>query len=404
MDASTGHDLSRWFPLSSPSDYLYFLPPRRGIDTNRKLRLISSVAGLSTPLESLYSWLHGLNLGVDNEALVSHLHNSQEQASERGIRTVSTYPMHTPALRARHLFGNEESHPQSVLRKVKASSADHYRAVPLSDGYHVLFTDPRTGQLCLGTDAPVGPLARLLRKIHFRPPAGISESPVLYAAGSDTRHGIRVVATFLLDSKRQAVVFFTVSPDLFYDVAQLEASMVDSNSWDAQARYRAIDVFSEPFRNCDTYPIEIHGQCIDLCDNLVEVVLRNDSSGLIIWAFSSDGWARTYALDNGKEKQHAYTSMQRDGSLRQMDDDDDMYMPDAASSHSYQLNLARREPETSRPYLDGAVASGLGDITPPRDSDRRPTMRFWNGRTSATRNLDVADEADGITRVDVELR
>lgn len=42
MDALTGQDLNRWFPLTAPSDYLYFLPPRRGIDSTKKLRLISS--------------------------------------------------------------------------------------------------------------------------------------------------------------------------------------------------------------------------------------------------------------------------------------------------------------------------------------------------------------------------
>jgi hypothetical protein len=39
IDALTGHSLSRWFPLTAPSDYLYFLPPRPEFDSAKKLRL-----------------------------------------------------------------------------------------------------------------------------------------------------------------------------------------------------------------------------------------------------------------------------------------------------------------------------------------------------------------------------
>jgi hypothetical protein len=42
VDALTGQDMNRWFPLTAPSDYLYFLPPRPGVDNAKKLRLISS--------------------------------------------------------------------------------------------------------------------------------------------------------------------------------------------------------------------------------------------------------------------------------------------------------------------------------------------------------------------------
>ncbi|KAE9972897.1 hypothetical protein EG328_004705 [Venturia inaequalis] len=35
VDALTGQDLNRWFPLTGPSDFLYFFPPRHGIDSPR---------------------------------------------------------------------------------------------------------------------------------------------------------------------------------------------------------------------------------------------------------------------------------------------------------------------------------------------------------------------------------
>ena len=45
VDALTGGDLKRWFPLAAPSDFLHFLPQRPGIDSAKKLRLISSAGG-----------------------------------------------------------------------------------------------------------------------------------------------------------------------------------------------------------------------------------------------------------------------------------------------------------------------------------------------------------------------
>ena len=52
VDALTAGDLNRWFPLAAPSDHLYFLPQRQGVDSGKKLRLVSSAAGPSAPSTS----------------------------------------------------------------------------------------------------------------------------------------------------------------------------------------------------------------------------------------------------------------------------------------------------------------------------------------------------------------
>ncbi|SLM33982.1 F-box domain [Lasallia pustulata] len=108
VDGLTGQDLNRWFPLATAAGYLYFLPPRRGAESAKKLRLMASGA-----------WEAGLEAGA------------------RG-----------------------------------AVESDHFQARPLSDGYHVLFTDPGTGLLCLGSDAPLGGPTKLLRKVVFLGPQG----------------------------------------------------------------------------------------------------------------------------------------------------------------------------------------------------------------------------------------
>ncbi|KAF2842691.1 hypothetical protein M501DRAFT_965281, partial [Patellaria atrata CBS 101060] len=172
VDALTGHDLNRWFPLTAPSDFLYFLPPRSGLDSSKKLRLISSASHPSErkalcrrfyadrPAPCLYWGLYGLES--------------------------------TPSFRAGATVG-----------------FDHYRALPLSDGYHVLFTDPASSMLCLGTDAPLGGPTKLLRKIMFIPPDD-AKIPRLYSVCMDLRWGVRIAAVY-----EKRIVLFTVPPDVF---------------------------------------------------------------------------------------------------------------------------------------------------------------------------------------------
>lgn len=423
MDALTGQDLSRWFPLSSPSDFLYFLPSRRGIDTAKKLRLISSAAGLGNPLESLSDIVQGFStmlLGSGGTAVVSLVNTAHGQPSIQDMHSIISLPRQAPQTRPVDLFEGGSS-DAGVFRKVSAGSADHYRAVPLSDGYHILFTDPRTGNLCLGTDAPVGSLTRLLRKVWFRPPAGATSLvPVLYAAGADTRHGVRVMATFSAavpagsseaESDGQIVVFYTVPPDLFHDMSRSAAifqPLVDqlddtgrrrvSTSWLLDESYRAIDIFSEPFQNSAVYPIEISGQPVATCNNLTEIAL-DSSPEMVIWAFSAEGWAKTWAVDSGCFEPYTRTAVQRDGSVRRVDNDGDVAMAGGdedgdmpeASSVLYQP-------------LDGAVGNSPRETETPRGCyfDRR---RWRDGdRMSGTVSVDLVQELNGIVRLDVELR
>ena len=199
VDALTGQDLNRWFPLTAPSDYLFFLPPRKSIDSAKKLRLISSAArpgeraaiserafggrNKNSPFWERLGWGAGLmddaEIANQTQEMVSRLRNE---------------------VRSRGLSG-------------KMDYSDHYRAIPLSDGYHILFTDPTTGLLCLGSDAPVGGPTKLLRKIWFQGPEG-GGSPVAYTGGSDLKFGVRVVAAFG-NGAEQKVWFFSVPGDVF---------------------------------------------------------------------------------------------------------------------------------------------------------------------------------------------
>ena len=115
----------------------------------------------------------------------------------------------------------EDSEARGVLRTV---DCDHYQAVPISDGTHMLFTDPATGLLCLGSDAPLGGPTKLMRKVCMIPPEGdapeFASAPICYRAGRDLRWGVRVVAAYE-DSR---VILYNIPVDCFERIRYIRSS------------------------------------------------------------------------------------------------------------------------------------------------------------------------------------
>ncbi|KAI9782457.1 MAG: hypothetical protein M1839_004943 [Geoglossum umbratile] len=257
VDALTGQDLSRWFPLTTPSDFLYFLPPRRGVDSAKKLRLISSAGhpGGSAPL--------------------SHRFNA---------RRAATSP-----------FWNMYFTPQ--FSGLQSSVSDHFRAVPLSDGYHILFIDPSTGLLCLGSDAPAGGPTKLLRKIILLGPDG--ESPTLYASGSDLRWGVRVVAGF-----GDRVWLFSVPPDVFYDSSHCyracgwSSNNLWADGWLAAAAEDKAEDGPGPGFSQDPWPLRIRGAEVGRVQGLVDIAVESGPD-MIIWTFCAGGKVYTWQIEGG---------------------------------------------------------------------------------------------------------
>ncbi|KAI2483010.1 F-box [Pyrenophora tritici-repentis] len=168
IDALTGQSLSRWFPLTAPSDYLYFLSPRPGFESAKKLRLISSAA-----------------------------HPEDRPVIRRkffGLQAVSS------------LWGSFGF--EAASRNPGSPNCDHYHAVPLSDGHHILFIDPVSGRLALGCDAPLGGPTKLLRKLMFISPDN-NAVPRLYSAATDLSQGVRIVVTY-----EDSIMLYSVPPDM----------------------------------------------------------------------------------------------------------------------------------------------------------------------------------------------
>ncbi|KAF7553563.1 hypothetical protein G7046_g7069 [Stylonectria norvegica] len=434
VDALTGQDLNRWFPLTSSSDFLYFLPARRGVDTGKRLRLISSASvTVGNQLGRVGSIFQGFETATarrGSTACVSVMDTgASRQRTSYDIHSVDDLPSQRSCVRARDLIDKQLPN-DGCLRRVSASNADHYRAVPVGDGYHILFTDPKTGNLCLGTDAPVSSSHRLVRKVWFRPPVGVSPTlPVLYTAGTDTRHGVRVVATFSINSgdglgvdrrveqdasapgrgplssvggEKQLIVFYSIAPDMFRDVsragsdaAQQPRGTADDDGgedrsewvrWRPEECYSAIKMTTDGFRASAAYPLEIRGQPVAICSNLVELAL-DSGPDMILWAFSAEGWARTWALHTGRTDAFTHTKIQLDGSLRHVDGDGDFVMAEVenldTSDGSDMINL---------PLYDGPGSTSLQWQQPRVERYRRLMTGWEGGRTHGTVSVDLVEE------------
>ncbi|KAF8543571.1 hypothetical protein BDD12DRAFT_725839 [Trichophaea hybrida] len=263
VDALTGQDLNRWFPLTAPTDFLYFLPPRRGIDSAKKLRLISSAA---------------------------HPEEMNPLIKRFGINRGSIAYWGT-------------------TREPRLGQSDHFQAVPLSDGYNVLFTDPASASLYIGSDAPLGCVFLqasyhflLLRKIRLIPPECLDQGredsededfnvwmksteaqlvqtrPNVYASGTDLRYGLRVVAGY-----NERVIFFSIPPDLF------------NGFINNKERDEGTNASGEPNSTSEN-SIEIQGCYVDTVQGLVDLAVHSGSE-MTVYAFSSSGVVKAYQLD-----------------------------------------------------------------------------------------------------------
>ncbi|KAF2499318.1 hypothetical protein BU16DRAFT_267375 [Lophium mytilinum] len=298
VDAITGQNLNRWFPLTSPSDFLHFLPPRPGVDSAKKLRLISSAAHPSDR-PSIY---HRFLSNRPNPSL---------------------YWIENPL--ATHGRG--------------ASNSDHFRAVPLSDGYNVLFTDPSTSRLYLGSDAPQGGPTKLLRTLMLMPPDP-DAIPRIYTAAADLTWGARVAVAF-----GDRIILYSVPPDVFAqectaggsDLLAAAAAAHEGKEADHWAHWlgtdeklRLLHAYSYP-ADAALWPIGIKGTVVGSLDGLVDLAIYAEPE-LTIWAFGADGRAATWQMDAGRRRVVVARNVGRDGLVSaqcEVDVDGDVVMGEA---------------------------------------------------------------------------
>jgi len=278
VDALTGQDRNRWFPLTAPSDFLYFLPQRKGVDSAKKLRLISSAGGVGQrgSLQHRFSGLR--NDGTGQRGWNGDIGVGGLMRGEEGSRY----------------------------------STSHYKATPLSDGETILYTDPATSLLSLGSATPPGIPTRLSRTFTFHGPAS-DTLPTVYAAGSELRWGVRVVVGY-----ESSLWLFCVPPDRFAEEKERQKRSAGSNT-NANTVDAGLDA-----------PITIQGVKIATVEGLQDVAVDASGGSLTIWAFSTIGVAYTFQLDNGARRTLRERAVQYDGAVIDLvDSDGDVIMRDA---------------------------------------------------------------------------
>ena len=334
VDALTNQSLNRWFPLTTPSDFLYFLPPRPGLDSPRRLRLISSAAA-SRNIEHLQEdgFFPGNHYGMGWDTVLN----------EPGVCEV---------------WDGEWR---------RGGWCDHYRAVPISDGWNVLFTDPEDGMLCLGSDAPPGARpTKMMKKYIFIGPQDWNHSqpiavPRVYSAGRELKWGVRVVAGY-----GERVWLFSIAPDVFF------GDVHEHKVHEAHHQANGVSVGNST-------PLMIGGREIGTVPGLVDVALDASAGDITIWAFAAGGMAYVWQMA-GRSRQRAVLKRRvlQDGSVVDMEDDDgDFIMRDLP-------------PQRKAVHFDGTAASVRPAVEIPTPKDYIPPTLV---------PVDMDMDGDGDTRM-----
>lgn len=300
VDETTQQDQRRHFPMSQPSEILHFLPNTPEAPT--EMRLISSLAGP----------------GVHECACRQSPHPDHPKKCQ--FHTLADFQS----------LGRRGSPNTSLLSLVRATHCHHYRAVPINDGFHIIFVEPRTGFLCIGSDAPIGGPTSLTRAFVCVPPftqetSGNSNEariPTVFTVGSDLKWGLRVVAAY-----QDHIVLYSVPLDVFNVIRKERERQGDSVMGDSDlARDWFVDsehsrkqreslvqnqngdwefLLSVRYRpTAMMWPFKIYGKEIGKIENVVELGLQSGNGGARVWAFGANGKSTVFDIDTFTPPSH----------------------------------------------------------------------------------------------------
>jgi hypothetical protein len=344
IDSMSGRNLMKWFPLAAPSDFLYFLPSRRHLDSPHKLRLISSKA-------------------------------APEQRGRLGFRRRFGFDWH------------------SLRHNTSQADCDHYAARPLSDGSHVLFTDPSTGKLFLGCDAPIGGPTKLLRKISFEAPAEVYNSrdtpPSFYTSGTDLTWGVRIAAAYGND-----VILYTVPPDVFADIKKVNGSAdipvhddgdeYELGSWVDWIVPGPEGIPALPTRQLgpSRWPLAIRGAKIGTVPNVVDIAVQS-APDLIVWALTSTGAGHTWRVTDGTIRPPAHRVINSEGGVVPISNENgDWVMRDIGQEST-------------------AIVDLDGDVYMELDDEAAYEIAYEHGRSADYTPMPFADRDGDVRMLDV---
>lgn len=231
QDSTTGQELSRWIELIGPAECLHFVPQPATSQNEKKdpsttLRLIASRA---------------VGIAYSDTIKLGQVWNYEH---------------------CRFLNG-----------------------VPLSDGQHLLYTDPHTGDICLGTGLHLDfGSPKPIRQFVFERPE--SRWPRCYAAGRDLQWGLRMAVAFV-----DAIYLYCIAPDWLVSSSPLQMF----KSLHGDVRYDQDGM------------IIIRGIEIDVLPGLTGLSIDTSRGDVVVWAFSTTESARMYRTNvvGGEQKEGA---------------------------------------------------------------------------------------------------
>lgn len=285
----------RLFPMSQPSEVTHFLLNSSNTAT-MTLRVISSLVGPGVH-ESTYRQSPYFDRPKRRQS------NIQQADSDSFCYRGPVNGTNTCVLGATHCH--------------------HYRAVPINDGSHLIFVEPRTGLLCIGSNEPLGGPTSLTRAFVCVPPFGKdgpnstkeTSMPTTFTVGSDLSWGLRVVAAY-----QDRIVLYSVPLDIF-NIIRKERERQCDGSMGALHLMPNFIVNTEGIRkgpeslvqnqNGDwefltrvgyqptavMWPFKIYGKEIARVENPVELAMQSASGGARVWAFSASGQASVFDID-----------------------------------------------------------------------------------------------------------
>ncbi|KAJ5749933.1 hypothetical protein N7533_006961 [Penicillium manginii] len=388
VDETTQRDQRRHFPMSQPSETLHFLPNTSGSPS--EMRLISSLAG-----PGIHECACRQSPNPDHPKKCQfHMMSGTQSLGRRA-------PTDTFA-----------------LSLVRATHCHHYRAVPINDGYHIIFVEPRTGFLCIGSDAPIGGPASLTRAFICVPPfaqgtptdSNDARSPTVFTVGSDLNWGLRVAAAY-----GDRIVLYSVPLDVFNVIRkererQSDGVMGDSDlahSWfvdPERCRKRRESLVQNQNGDWEfllsvryrptamMWPFKIYGKEIGRVENIVELALQSSNGGARVWAFGANGRSTVFDINTSTPATHntqnaplcKSITIASDGSLQSVTSGNEPEPPSLRSSRKRKSTESKDDfvgrYGTSRFVPSGAPEGETTDVVvPPGKQDgsspvRRPSF------------------------------
>ncbi|KAF4451816.1 hypothetical protein F53441_5291 [Fusarium austroafricanum] len=214
------------------------------------------------------------------------------------------------------------------------------------------------------------------------------------------------------DTDEQMIVFYMIPPDVFTVISRTrcrqhsmnvtqhgeEGNSLDKTNLRPKGSCNDIDSRDDRFAEVTACPVEIRGQSVAICRNLVDLAL-DLGPDMILWVFSTQGWAQAWALRPGREDVPR-TVVQADGSLRQVDSKGDYIMTE--------VDEAVAAPDVSFKSLTNAemalkMKTDTTTLIPPAEQFHRFATRIPGEASRRRVSVKLMDELNGIAWVDVEL-